>query len=129
MSRPKRKRNISRPPIMEGFKPFGIAMKDLEPIILLFEEYEAIRLKDYEGLSQLEASEKMNVSRPTLTRIYESARSSISKAFIEGKAIFIEGGNYEMEDLWYRCNSCKKLNIKMDNCKYCNSDELISLNQ
>ena len=35
----------------------------------------------------------MNVSRPTLTRIYENARRTIAKALVEGKMIFIEGGN------------------------------------
>ena len=71
MPRPKRYRTIENPPIMEGFKPFGISMTDLEPVILLFEEYESMRLADYLGLTQEQAAEKMNVSRPTFTRIYE----------------------------------------------------------
>lgn len=131
MSRPKNRRTVENPPIMEGFKPFGIPMSDLEPVILLFEEYEAMRLTDYEGLTQEQSAERMNVSRPTFTRIYEKARRSIAKAFVEGKAVFIEGGNYHTDDYWYRCDACLKVNIspsKTDNCCYCQQDSLRLLN-
>ncbi|MHC1705512.1 MAG: DUF134 domain-containing protein [Tenuifilaceae bacterium] len=132
MPRPIRSRKIINPPIMEGFKPFGIPITDLEPVILLFEEYESIRLSDYEGLTQEQSAVRMNVSRPTFTRIYERARRNIAKAFVEGKAIFIEGGNYHSDDCWYRCNNCLKLNIcpkETNSCKYCNSKSLRRLNQ
>ena len=111
MPRPKRKRIVTHPPIMEGFKPFGVPISDLEPVILFFEEYETLRLLDYMGLTQVEAAKEMDVSRPTLTRIYEKARRTIAKAFVEGKAIFIEGGNYHTNDFWYRCEACHKLII------------------
>jgi len=117
---------------MEGFKPFGIPMTDLEPVILLYEEYESIRLSDYEGLTQEQSAEKMNVSRPTFTRIYEKARRTIAQAFVEGKAIFIEGGNYHTEDCWYRCEKCLKLNIseiETKSCNYCQSNTLRRLNK
>lgn len=94
MPRPKRQRLIQDPPIMDGFKPFGIPMVALEQVVLLFEEYESIRLCDYQGLTQEQGAEKMGVSRPTFTRIYEKARQTIAKGFVEGKAIRIEGGNY-----------------------------------
>ena len=132
MSRPKRQRTVQNPPIMEGFRPFGIPIKDLEPVILLFEEYEAFRLCDYEGLKQEEAARSMGVSRPTLTRIYEQARTSIAKAFVEGKALFIDGGNFHTDDFWYRCNACLKLNIceeAIHHCIYCQADDLRRLDQ
>lgn len=116
---------------MEGFKPFGLPMLQLEPVILLFEEYEAVRLADYSGLSQKEASLMMNVSRPTFTRIYESARRNIAQAFVEGKAIFIEGGDYHSDEFWYRCTDCLKLNIRKTEakkCRYCSSESLQRLN-
>ena len=131
MSRPKRKRLVNHPPLMDGFKPFGIPMKLLEPVILLYEEYESIRLCDYEGLTQEQAAERMQISRPTLTRIYDKARKTIAKAFVEGKAIFIEGGDYHTEDFWYRCGDCLKLNISKKarkECNYCQSESLKSLN-
>ena len=131
MPRKKRSRKILHPPIMEGFKPFGVPMTELEPVILLYEEYEAIRLTDYEGLIQVAAADEMNVSRPTFTRIYEKARQSIAKAFVEGKAIFIEGGDYHTDDHWYKCEACMKLNIEnepVSACHYCQSDNLRKLN-
>ena len=132
MSRPKRNRLIFQPPVMEGFKPFGIPMTDLEPVILLYEEYESIRLSDYDGLTQEQSAERMNVSRPTFTRIYEKARRTIAQAFVEGKAIFIEGGNFQTEDCWYRCENCLKLNIskaESKSCFYCHSNTLRRLNK
>jgi len=132
MPRPRRKRRIDAPPQIEGFKPFGVPMKDLEPVILLFEEYESMRLADYEGLTQEEAAKRMRVSRPTFTRIYESTRKSLAKAFVEGKAIFIEGGDYETDQYWYRCENCMKLNISKSEskrCNYCSSGQLRRLNK
>jgi predicted DNA-binding protein (UPF0251 family) len=117
---------------MEGFKPFGIPIRDLEPEILLYEEYEAFRLCDYEGMTQEQASACMKVSRPTLTRIYEKARRSIARAFVEGKAIFIEGGDFRSEFYWYKCNDCLKVNIskvRRQTCNYCHSKSLRILNQ
>jgi len=132
MPRPKHKRSVIHPPVMEGFKPFGVPLKDLEPVILLYEEYESIRLCDYEGLTQQEAADSMEVSRPTLTRIYEKARKAVAKAFVEGKALIIEGGDFRSDFNWYRCNDCLKLNIsktKKQTCNYCHSRSLRLLNQ
>lgn len=130
MSRPKRKRLVTHPPLMEGFKPFGVPIADLEPVFLLYEEYEAIRLLDYQGLTQFEAGKEMGVSRPTLTRIYEKARSSIARAFVEGKAIFIEGGDFHSDEFWYRCESCFKVLISdhdLSDCCYCHSEDIRQL--
>ena len=130
MPRPKRKRNVNHPPRMEGFKPFGIPISDLEPVILFFEEYEAIRLLDYMGMTQLQAAQEMAVSRPTLTRIYEKARRTIAEAFVDGKAIFIGGGDYHTDEFWYRCDTCHKLLISsqaMRSCSFCNSDKIRTL--
>lgn len=130
MPRPKRKRLVIHPPMMEGFKPFGIPITDLEPVILLFEEYEALRLLDYVGMTQAEAACEMAVSRPTLTRIYEKARRTVAEAFVEGKAIFIAGGDYHTDEFWYRCEACHKLLISetaLTFCSYCESDTIRQL--
>jgi len=131
MSNRKRNRKITMPPPMEGFKPFGAPMRELEPVILLYEEYEAIRLADYENLRQEEASKKMNISRPTFTRLYDKARKNIAKAFVEGKAIFIQGGTYVTDDYWYRCYNCHETMISMKpakHCRKCDSNNIIQLN-
>jgi predicted DNA-binding protein (UPF0251 family)/DNA-directed RNA polymerase subunit RPC12/RpoP len=132
MPRPKSQRKMTHPPMMDGFKPFGVPITKIEPVILLFEEYEALRLLDYAGMTQLEAASEMAVSRPTLTRIYEKARRSIAEAFVEGKAIFIEGGDYHTDEFWYRCEKCHKLLIseqEIVECSYCKSDKIRSLSK
>ena len=118
------------PPRMEGYKPFGIPMRELESVILLYEEYEAIRLADYENLNQEEAALKMNISRPTFTRLYDKARKTIAKAFVEGKVIQIQGGSYITDGNWYRCRRCNETMIpKSDGnqCTNCDSDEVEKL--
>lgn len=126
-----RDRKITMPPRMEGFKPFGVPMRGLESVVLLFEEYEAIRLADYENLTQEEAAKKMQISRPTFTRLYDKARKSIAKAFVEGAAILIQGGNFRTDDYWYRCVNCHETMITLkpvDNCRSCDSDNITPLN-
>ncbi len=67
---------------------------ELEPgtVFLHIEEYEALRLCDYDMLNHHQASVIMDVSRPTLTRIYARARQKIAEALVLGKQIIIEGG-------------------------------------
>jgi predicted DNA-binding protein (UPF0251 family) len=119
---------------MKGFKPFGMPMCKIEPVIMKFEEYESIRLVNYDNLSQDQAAEQMNVSRPTFTRIYNRALQQIALSFVEGKAIAIEGGNYELDKDWYRCKKCYKLIEGLENhlkCKDCTAygeSELVKLN-
>ena len=134
MPRPKKSRKIYDPPKMQGYKPYGIAESNKECIELQYDEYEAMKLVNYDKLSQEEAANRMEVSRPTLTRIYNSAIIKIAQAFVEGKSILIEGGNFEYDKDWYKCKKCFKLiegienHIKCSGCDVFGSDELINLN-
>ncbi len=67
---------------------------DISEKILKVEELESIRLKDYLQLDQAEAAKSMGISQPTFHRIITEAHRKIAEAFVEGKAIRIEGGNY-----------------------------------
>jgi len=135
MPRPQKSRKVCNPPKMKGFKPFGIPLCETENVRLTFEEYESIKLISYDMLSQEQAAEQMNVSRPTITRIYNKALKTIAKAFVEGKAIVIEGGNYLFDADWFKCKKCHKLieglenHVKCENCELFGTNELISLNQ
>jgi predicted DNA-binding protein (UPF0251 family) len=135
MARPEKNRRVCKPPKMKGFKPFGIPKCKLEIVQLTIEEYESIRLVNYEMLQQKEAAVLMNVSRPTLTRIYNKALKNITKAFVEGKAIIIDGGNYKFEKEWYRCKKCFTLVDEEKNHTKClhnndnNFEELIKINK
>lgn len=64
-------------------------MRELEETILTLEEYEAVRLKDFEQLDQKEAAEKMEISQPTFHRLLITARKKISDSIVNGKAIRI----------------------------------------
>lgn len=118
------------PPSVKGFKPYGsvTALPKKEAIGLLFEEYEALKLCDYEMKNHSDAATIMCVSRPTFTRIYSSARQKIAKAFVEGRQIIIEGGKVYFDSSWYSCNSCGcYFNItqkeeKINKCPLCGSE-------
>ncbi len=94
MPRRRRRRRVGSKPNQKYFGP-GRGGAPIE-IILKVEELEAIRLKDVEGLSQVKAAEKMEVSQPTFSRILDSAREKIADALVNGKALRVEGGNYEL---------------------------------
>jgi len=65
-------------------------MRHLGVVNLTAEELEALRLKDFKGLDQIEAAKKMKTSQSTLQRILASARKKVSQAIVEGKAIEIK---------------------------------------
>jgi len=67
-----------------------------EPVVLTLDEYEAVRLIDYEGLSQERCAEQMRVARTTVTAIYESARRKLASMLVEGRRVIIAGGCYEI---------------------------------
>ena len=122
MARNKKDRLIQMAPNFCGFRPQGIQSKPGSEVLINFEEYEALNLCDYELLTQAEASKLMNISRPTFTRIYESVRRKIAKAFIEGSYITFEDGNSTVSD-WLKCNKCQisfTISNKADNfCPIC----------
>jgi uncharacterized protein len=101
-------RKVCQVPIVKGFSPFGVIgeITDSTPVVLLLEEYEAIRLCDYEMLNHHQSSFQMGVSRPTFTRVYASALRKIAKAMVEGRHISIEGGKVYFDSDWYQCNTC-----------------------
>lgn len=102
MPRPKQCRSVECPPSAKGFKPFGHGcIKDKGCVTLQIDEYEAMRLIDKEGLSQEAAALKMQVSRPTFTRIYDRARKTIAEAIFENKTLRIGEGDVEFYGGWH----------------------------
>ena len=101
MVRPKLCRRVGFNPNVTYFKPRGIPLCELEESNLEIDEFEAIRLKDLDGLEQEECAEKMNISQPTFHRLILSARRKIADAIVNSKAIKIEGGNFKFS------NKCK----------------------
>lgn len=133
MSRRRRPRKVVSPPNFEGYKPYGVSEAKDGCVELLYEDYEAIKLVDYQMMNHQEAAELMGVSRSTLARIYEGARRKVAKALVESleiKAIF---GNVVIEKNWFSCADCHaKYTIPRTNfeqkCPICGSTKSIHLN-
>jgi len=108
MVRPQKERRVAFNPGISYFKPRGVPMFDLEEVCLTIDQREAIRLSDLLGMSHEEAGRHMGVSRATFGRIIQRAREAVADALIHGKAINVEGGNYQLMDTarMFRCGNC-----------------------
>lgn len=129
MRGPYRKRRVHQPPHFKNFKPSGIPRKRLETLTITVDEYEALRLADYEGLEHLQASERMAISRPTFTRLIEKARQKIARVIIDGMELIVEGGNFEFQNTLRRCRDCgdEQLSVpdkNSEDCPECGSDNI-----
>ncbi len=83
------------------FKPTGIPLSEIEILELELDELEAVRLSDYEGKSQIETGEIMNVSRGTVQRLLSSGRKKILDGLLNSKAIKLKNtySNYKAEKI------------------------------
>jgi predicted DNA-binding protein (UPF0251 family) len=133
MPRKKRNRRIQVPPVIKGLSVYGIRGRKTNEVILHIEEYETIRLLDYQNMTQEEAAVLMDVSRPTLTRIYEEARNKVATAFVEGRDIIFRGGDFYFDTNWYKCGSCQAsfsdYGETVTNCPVCQAEPVVSLNE
>ena len=94
--RPKKRRWIKCEPGERCFRPQCKSLSKLEGINLSLDEFEAIRLSDFERLKHEDAAKLMKISRPTFSRILSSAHNKIADALVNIKAIKIEGGCCEI---------------------------------
>ncbi len=67
----------------------GTCVSTEEPVYIMPDELEALRLVYLEGLSQEEAAKKMGVSRGTLWRALDSGRRKIVEALVKKKPIVL----------------------------------------
>ena len=130
MPRPRRCRRVLSEPSICAFKPVGIRAFDLEESVLTMDEFEAIRLKDFERMEQEEAAKRMGISQPTFNRILASARNKIAQGIVEGQVLRIEGGRYVLGDGsgGLQCLDCDyRLDMDKDQrnaCPKCGSSKL-----
>lgn len=126
-------RQVLATPAVKGFRPFGRIGGKRPKVIMLLDEYEAIRLLDHENLTQEEAAEAMNVSRPTLTRIYDRARRKFASALVEGALLLIEGGDIRLKQhdwLCEDCGACTRIaDDQITHCPVCKSPSVTSLKE
>lgn len=98
MPRPRKHRKVCCLPMSKLYGPLNAAITENNVIIMTVDEYETIRLIDFEEMSQESCAESMNVARTTVQRIYADARCKISDSLVNGKVIKIEGGDYRLYD-------------------------------
>lgn len=96
MARPTRCRRICAEPAYDSFIPEGISTGERTGLTL--DEYEAIRLIDLQKCTHEQCARQMDISRTTVTELYESARYKIADSIVNGKALEISGGNYRFCD-------------------------------
>ena len=103
MARPVRCRRICFEPKYDSFAPYGA--ENMEQILLTVDEFEAVRLIDYEKRNHEQCARQMGISRTTVTEMYEKARTKIADCIVNGRMLCISGGNYALCDgsAWRCC--------------------------
>lgn len=100
MARPCKKRRICSKPRWRSFKP--VLPGQIDSIELNLDEFECIRLIDYEGLDQEACAFQMGVARTTVQAIYKNAREKIADSLVNAKELSISS-----EDV-FLCESGEK---------------------
>jgi len=96
MPRPMKWRKVCCMPENKKFGPVGSKAGQISYINMTVDEYETIRLIDLEGFTQEECAGQMNVARTTIQKIYIEARKKLAESLVEGRTLFIEGGEYRL---------------------------------
>jgi predicted DNA-binding protein (UPF0251 family) len=134
MPRHKQLRKVVAPPGFRGYRPYGAGQVKKDPVELLYEEYEALKLADYDLMDHQEASVLMGVSRPTFARIYKSARRKIAGALVESREIRSVFGNARLDNSWFLCDACHARftiphSMAGGKCPVCRSSRIHPINQ
>ena len=118
MPRPQKCRKICNKPAFTEFAPKQ--ERTCEPVILTIDEFEVIRLVDLESQTHEQAAKQMEISRSTLTGIYECARKKIAESIVNGRRLVISGGKYRLcdgESSWCYRENCRKQRMQLPNDK------------
>ncbi len=98
MPRPRKWRKVCCMPGSDRFGPLNRSFDQDYSVVMSVEEYETIRLIDLEGFTQEHCAERMNIARTTVQKIYNDARQKLADSLVNGKALKIEGGDYQLCD-------------------------------
>ena len=101
MARPPKPRKVCSHPRCTDFAPQAPGG---ETVTMSIDEYEAIRLIDFEGLSQEECARQMEVARTTAQSIYARARQKLAQYLVRGDRLRIEGGDIRL--CQHRSHAC-----------------------
>lgn len=110
MPRPRKCRRVCAKPHCTEFGPAGDSGN--QTIEMTIDEFEAIRLIDFEGLTQEQCAETMEVARTTVQAIYAVARKKLAQCVVQGNKLFITGGDVVYcERKNHGCNkACRRCN-------------------
>jgi predicted DNA-binding protein (UPF0251 family) len=81
-------RFIQKMPKISQFSPRGKAGRPDE-VELKIDQFEALKLADFQGYSQDEGAQLMGISRPSFGRILRMGRKMVADAVVNGKTIRI----------------------------------------
>ena len=111
LPRPRKWRKVCCLPNTNRFGPLNGCVSPDDVIQMTVDEYETIRLIDLEGMNQEDCAGHMNVARTTVQGIYNEARRKLALSLVEGRVLFIEGGDYHLCDGQNNCcrqGGCQK---------------------
>jgi len=89
--RPRIRRFVSEFGMLRCYGPRCQIPTGEEPVVLLPEEIEVLRLIDLEGMEQEEAASILGVSRRTVWKDLHDARRKVADALVNGKLIEVSG--------------------------------------
>lgn len=92
MPRPCKRRRVCAMPGCRRFSPTKTLGEG--SVALSIDEFETVRLIDYEGLDQAECAERMDVARTTVQAIHSRALAKVAAALVEGRELVIGGGDF-----------------------------------
>ena len=98
MPRPRKRRKVCCLPDSNRFGPLDSPADAVNTVNMTVDEYETIRLIDLDGFTQEECANQMNISRTTVQGIYDEARKKLAESLVNGKVLWIEGGEYRLCD-------------------------------
>ena len=92
MPRPNKPKRVKREPVCDSFFPKGRA-EQCHEIEMSVEEYETLRLLDYEGMTQAECAREMGIARATVQSLYTEASKKKQPDFWwkQPDFVFVEG--------------------------------------
>lgn len=93
MPRPKKCRKVCSLPDCGMFMPADRKSASFDLVEMSIDEYEVIRLIDLKGYTQEQCALQMDISRTTVTGIYNDARKKLAEMLVNGSVLKITGGD------------------------------------
>ena len=95
MPRPRKWRRVCATPRCAHFSP-SHRQGEYSVVGMTVDEYETIRLIDWEDLTQEQCADQMEVARTTVQAIYQSARKKLADCIVNSRTLIINGGEYRI---------------------------------